>query len=256
MNRKLVLLNLALLALVATLVWVLRVRWQETQQRESEVLRRSVPVRATIPLQPVAPVAPARPTEYIQVAQQTLFSKDRNPNIEVPPPPTPPPPPPMPPLPAVHGTMNLFGDHVVILSSGQIAQKSFRTGDQIGQFKIVSFDNEKITLEWDGGKVERTLRELAAKDAPSQAAPTQRASGLMQPPQVTQIFAPAPAPSTSNEISTKTPDGSPQLGVPFGGGQYACVMGDKSPAGTVNGNFRKVIATTMMGPSCHWEPIK
>jgi hypothetical protein len=255
MNRKLVLLNLALLALVATLVWVLRVRWLEAQQRESEVLRRSVPARPTIPLQPVAPVAYARPTEYIQVAQQTLFSKDRNPNVEIPPPPTPPPPPPMPPLPAVHGTMNLFGDHVVILSSGQVPQKSFRTGDKVGQFKIVSFDNEKITLEWDGGKVERTLRELASKDAPSQAAPTQRPSGLMQPPQVTPIFPVAAPAASSTEISSKTADGSPQLGVDMGG-QHACVMGDKSPAGTVLGNFRKVIANTMMGPSCHWEPIK
>ena len=250
MNRKLILLNLALLALVATLGWVLRVHWLEAQQRENEVLRRSVAARPTIPLQPVAAVTPARPTEYIQVAQQTLFSKDRNPNVEIPPPPAPPPKPQMPPLPAVHGTMNLFGDHVVILSNGQITQKSYRPGDRIGPFKIASFDNEKIAFDWDGQIVERTLRELAAKEASPQAAPTQRA-GLSQPPQVTQVYAPTPV----ADLSSKPADGSPQLGVDMGG-QHACVMGDKSPAGTVLGNFRKVIANTMMGPSCHWEPIK
>ena len=246
MNRKLIFLNLLLVALVGTLGWVLRVRWLAAQQRESEVLRRYVPPRVVIPLQPVAAVAPAQPTQYIQVAQQTLFSKDRNPNVEIPPPPAPPPRPVMPPLPSVHGTMNLFGDHVVILSNGQIPQKSFRPGDQIGVFKIVKFDSEKITFEWDSENVERTLRELAPKEAPPQAAPTQQRA--QQQTQVTPIAA-------STEISTNPSDGSPQHGVDMGG-QHACVTGDKSPAGTVLGNFRKVIANTMMGPSCHWEPIK
>src|SRR5258708_34166687 len=140
MNRKLVLLNLSLRARVGTLVWSLRVHYREAKQRGRETLQPPARARALAVLPPVIAPAPAYPTEYIAVAQQMLFSKDRNPNVPVEVPPPPPPPPPMPALPEAYGVMNLFGDHVVILSLGKTARKSYRTGDSIGPFKILRFD--------------------------------------------------------------------------------------------------------------------
>src|ERR1051325_3528497 len=148
MNRRLLFLNLLLLAAVAGLVWTVRVRWIDAQNRERAMLQRSVPPRPIVPLQPVALPAPARPTEYVNVAQQMLFSRDRNPNVEVLPPPPPPPPKPVPPLPAVHGSMSAFGDHVVLLSLNGSQPKGYRQGDKIGEFKILEFDSEKIKFEW------------------------------------------------------------------------------------------------------------
>ena len=48
MNRRIVLLNLALLALVGALGWMLRANWLEAQARERAVLRRKVAPKAVL----------------------------------------------------------------------------------------------------------------------------------------------------------------------------------------------------------------
>jgi hypothetical protein len=194
--------------------------------------------------------------EYIGVAQQFLFSKDRNPNVEPPPPPAPPPPPPpMPPLPDVHGVMNMFGDHVVILSSTKDKQKSYRAGDQVGVFKLVSFDNENIVFDWDGKEVKRTIRDLLAKGpAPQQQGGPQQAQSQAE----TTPNAPPPLGISSvGEISAAkaAAEQNPALGTPMGNNLYACKAGDNTPAGTVVNGHRKVIITVLMGKSCHWEKV-
>jgi hypothetical protein len=254
MNRKLVLLNLALLALVGTLVWSLRVHYLEAKQRERETLQRTARARSLAALPPVVAPAPAYPAEYIAVAQQMLFSKDRNPNVPEEPKPLPPPPPPMPALPEAYGVMNLFGDHVIILSLGKNAQKSYRTGDSIGPFKVVRFDSESVVFEWDGKEVERPIRELLAKNDPQKSPPQQQAPYQAPgPPQASTTQAPSVQPIS--EISSSNADKNPTLGTDMGQGYRACSSGDTSPAGTVLNGYKKVIGRTVMGPSCHWEKV-
>ena len=109
----------------------------------------------------------------------------------------------------------------------------------------MSFDRDKITLDWNGKMVERKLEELAPKESPQQAA------------------APAP-PATSSGTGVKAlsspaaslaNDKNPQLGQDMGSGFRACVAGENSPAGTVLDGYRKVISQGLMGQSCFWEKV-
>ena len=81
MNRKILLLNLCLLALLASLGWMLRVRWLEARAKERAVLSQAP--RHTELLPPPSPAlpAPAVASEYQEVVAKTLFSKDRDPNV-------------------------------------------------------------------------------------------------------------------------------------------------------------------------------
>ena len=158
---------------------------------EQAVLSRPAHLR-TLPPPPSPPAAaPVSPADYLEVAQKTLFSKDRNPNVVVDPPPPPKPEPPMPALPVYWGQMS-FGDPVVILTAAKAPeQKSYHAGDNVGDFKLVAFDNDSITFDWNGKQVERKLLELAPKDA---AAGTGSAGRVppAPPAQVTNISPAAP----------------------------------------------------------------
>src|SRR5262245_47509977 len=105
MNRKMLLLNLVLLALVAGLLWTLRGQWREVQSRVRALRERQVQAKPVMP--PPAPetAKPVVPAQYFEVADKTLFSRDRNSSVVVEPPPPAPAPPPMPDLPFYSGQM-------------------------------------------------------------------------------------------------------------------------------------------------------
>jgi hypothetical protein len=168
MNRRIVLLNVALVALVGALGWALRANWLEAQAREHAVLRRRVPPKAVLAPPSYPGVQPPAPAEYIDVANKMLFSKDRNPTVMVEPP-KPAPEPVMPALPNYSGQMSI-GEPVIFLNVGRDVQHSYHAGDKIGDFKLVSFDEDKIVFEWNGKNVERKLEELRPRQILAQAA--------------------------------------------------------------------------------------
>jgi len=249
MNRKIFLLNLALVALAGVLAWQMRIRWNNAQAHERDVFAQSPRVKQILAPPPPPVIKTATPADYVDVAQRTLFARDRNPNVIVDPPPTPPPPPPMPALPHYHGQMSL-GAPIVILSLGSAEQKGYHAGDEIGPFKLLSFDRENITFEWRGEPVQRTLVELRPKEAVVASNVSTPGPAPAQVQQVQSLSSVAPATSSLNAPS------NPTLGVDMGGGFRGCAPGDNSPAGTVLGGYRKVIARNLMGTSCHWEPAK
>lgn len=243
MSRKLILLNLALLAVAAWLGWLLHVRWLEGEAEVRAIFQQAARAKAVLPPPPLAPIPAVTSTEYVEVAQKTLFSKDRNPNVVIETPP-PKPEPPMPALPFYFGQIT-FGEPVVLLSvtsNGQ--QKSYRAGDKVGPFELVGFDSEKIRLSWNGKTVERRLQELEPKEPVQQQAPV-------------QAPAPAAAPVVKSLSASSSSDDNrnPQLGQDMGGGFRACANGDKSPAGTVLDGYKKVISQTLMGESCFWQKV-
>jgi hypothetical protein len=251
MNRKIVSLNLALLALIGLLVWQLRERREQASARERAVLLKGGRNQALLAPPPPPPVPPVAPAEYIDTVQKMLFSKDRNPNviIDVPPPPPPPPPPPkMPALPHYYGQIRFGGDPVVILSGAAANnQKGYAVGEQIGEFKVVSFDHDSITFDWNGQEVVRTLAELKPKDVP----PPQQPAAAQTPAQ----------PAASNGVVSIGANGSngnlpSVVGNDMGAGNFACKMDDTSPAGTVAGGYKKVVTRGLMGNSCYWEQVK
>ncbi|HWP83706.1 MAG TPA: hypothetical protein VNN17_00820 [Terriglobia bacterium] len=251
MNRRIVLLNLVLLALAGVLGWRIRERWLASERQQTAVLKKDVPPAPVLPPEPAPAIQPPTPADYIDVAQHTLFSRDRDPNVvvvvEAPPPP--PPPPPRPPLPRYHGQMAL-ADPVVILSlDGKL--KRYRAGEKIGEFTVAGWDQSTLTLEWNGERIESELETL--KPPPEELA---RAKGA--PPAKPQAAAQAPAAAkaaNTGEMGSKGKDegkGKPGRQV---GAFRTCEPGDNSPAGTVADGYRKVMSVGLMGAECHWEPI-
>lgn len=263
MNRKMLLLNLVLLALVAGLLWTLRGQWREVQSRVRALRERQVQAKPVMP--PPAPEAPKPvvPAQYFEVADKTLFSRDRNPSVLVDPAPAPPAPPPMPDLPFYSGQMAL-GEPVVFLSTAKIPQRSYHAGDTIADFRVVGFDRDKMVFEFKGKTIERPLSELRPKETTPASQSTDLANGS-----ATNNAPPAPnAPSaltlakpkdaSGSETGDKTDSGSidSMLGPDLGGGQRACVEGDNSPSGTVHNGYKKVSMISLLGPLCHWEQTK
>lgn len=243
MNRKFMALNLALLVLAASLGWHMRRRWLDSKEHERAALQRAAQPRPILPPPPAAQMKPVTSIEYQDVAQRTLFSQDRNPNVVLPPPPPPKPEPPLPPLPSYHGQMAI-GDPVVILSTASnSAQKRYHAGEEIGPFKLVGFDHEKITFDWNGKTVERKLEELTSKEAP----PPQQVANTAAPP--------PPAQAAGSLASAPAANSGPALGLEQASGMRGCAPGDTSPAGTVLDGFKKVTNQTLMGKSCWWEPV-
>jgi hypothetical protein len=241
MNRKILALNLGLLALLGTLGWMARAHWREARAQHLATLAK--PPRGSAQLPPPSPRPPEAvvPANYLEVAQKTLFSKDRNPNVIIeppPPPPAPKPEEPPPPRPEYHGQMGL-GVPVAFLSTEKGGQKGFRAGDEVGPFKLVAFDRDTITFEWK----DKTLRYPLAELKPKEPSPA-KAGGL----------APGQVVSASPIIGIST-DNKPVLG-PANGGVRGCIAGDNSPAGTVKDGFKKSITPGMFGPMCQWEPIQ
>jgi len=247
MNRKIILLNVLLLALLVWLGIQLRASWLESKAREAAIL-----ARAAKPGQPAAPprvpgVNPAVPAEYIEVAQRMLFSKDRDPNVLIEPPAPPPPPPPekpVPPLPGYYGQMSI-GEPVILLSIDRTPQKSYHVGDKVGEFKLAAFDRDTVTLEWNDKTLVHNVKELVPKEP--------------EKPVVQAAAAPA-SPATNNaKAATKmgsnnAPKADPAIG-PLNGRFATCLPEDHSPDGTIKDGFRKKVVPGMMGETCMWEPI-
>lgn len=238
MKRNLVLLDLLLMALTGVLGWQFRQNWLAARLREQKLMAQQATAKPPVPLSAQPPVTPVVAGNYLDVAARVLFSKDRNPNVEVIPPPAPPP---MPALPAAHGYMN-FGEPAVILTAkpgGQ--QKTYRPGDVVGEFKLVSVNNDDIVFEWSGKEVRRKLADITARAAPPPA------------PEA----APAPAAAAAKaEASTLSAAAKAGPGVSMGGEQRACNAGDTTPAGTTQDGFRKVTQASPFGNKCWWEPVK
>jgi len=250
-NRKLILLNLLLLALAGWLFWTLRAKWIEMHRHEYAVLAASARARRVPEAPPMPLIKPITAAEYNEVAQKTLFAKDRNPDVIVdPPPPAPPapPPPPMPELPAYYGTIALFGDPVVLLSLKNGPQKKYHAGDQVGPFQLISFDREKVVFEWDGKTVERRPDELKGKAAAAAPAAGDD-SGANEPPTRVQPVKLIPDPPPN------APKLSDKLGADNGNGVRMCVKGDTTPAGTIIDGYKKVVTMNMFGETCMWQAV-
>ncbi len=156
MNRKIVLLNLALLAAIAGLGLDAAQALAGGRGREA---RRDEPQGAAAggDASPTpAPVAAVSPSDYLEVATKTLYSSDRNPNVIVDAPKPPPPPPPMPALPVYYGQMT-FGDPVVILTvAGAPAAEELFGGPAGGRFQAgrVHSRDHQVRLERQGSRAQ------------------------------------------------------------------------------------------------------
>ena len=238
MKRKLLLANLALLALSVAGGMHLRREWTEAHAREGDVLRKRMRLAPPPPISPLPAAAPVKADGYSDIAQKMLFSRDRNPVVVV----EPPPPPkvvPMPPLPLFHGVVDLGDGAMAIMSVGPKGpHRDYQPGDQVGDFKLVAVNNEELVLEWDGKTITKNVDEILDRSTSAPAAPGPVA---------------AAAPASAAPPVAKAPAAP---GGDLNGGIKACQPGDTSPAGTVADGMRKVIKPSPFGSKCYWETEK
>lgn len=238
MNRKLLILDCVLAAVLIYAGFQFRRQWQGTKAREAARLHVHVPAAPPPPFTPLAEQPPVLASGYASIADKMLFTPSRNPNvvIEVPPPP---PPKPVPPLPVYHGMMNFGeGGPIAILSvSAGAPHEAVRPGEMIGQFKLVSVNSEEIVLEWDGKEIHKAVDEIATRMISEDDQPAARSAAA-------PAAAAAPAPVRSGP------------GEDTGRGFKTCDMRDTTPDGAVVGGFRKVTYPTPFGQACRWETVR
>jgi hypothetical protein len=239
LNRKLVLLNLVLLAVAAYAGWQLRVRWIAAKERAAVELSKRIKPLPPPPFTPLPAAPPVVPATYAQIAQQDLFDRSRNPTVEVVVPP-PPPPKPMPPLPVYHGQMNIGSGPMAILSKTANGQhEALRAGESIGQFKLVDVTTEEIAFEWEGKIIRKNVDELLDRTASSPQAAAAAA-------RTEQPAAPPPPPQPKSAVGP---------GADTGRGFKACDPNDNMPMGSVVDGYRKVPYATPFGEACRWDPV-
>jgi hypothetical protein len=242
LKRKLQLLNVVLLGLIVVVGFRIHNVWKNARERETRMLNIHVPLEKAVPLMPLPQFAATSAIKYSDVAQNMLFSRDRNPNVIYDPPAPAPPPPPMPALPTFYGMMKFRTPGIILSEKPGAPQKTYHAGEQVGPFKLVAFDDSHVTLDWDGKKVERNIEELVEK------APTAGAGNAQNTPSAAQA-----APAAAVQNVAPLPLGP---GVDIGGGFHGCQANDSTPSGTVQNGLRKIETATPFGKSCKWEPVK
>ncbi len=242
MNRKLIFLNLALVALAGAAAVQLRSRWVADHARAAVELHPRVAPIAAPPFTPALAPTAVLPSNYNNVAQKDLFDPSRNPDVpvELPPaPPPPPPPPPMPPLPLYHGSMNLGDGPVAIMSVTAAAKhEAIKPGEMIGPFKLIDITRDDLTLEWNGQLIRKQLYELQSRSLPA-SQPVNTAS--TEPGMVAAEASGAAVREGSGEATT------------FG---FKTMPAQRHGSyGTVKDGYKKVSIPTPFGNACIWDPV-
>jgi len=241
LRKNLWVIDLALIGLIFFTWTNLRDRWAQAEQREQVLMRRSLPQLAVPFIPALANVGPVTSSAYNEVAQQFLFSRDRNPNVILDPPPPPPAPKPMPDLPLAYGVIDLgAGPTIMLAEKSGALQRGYRVGEVVGAFKILALNSHDISLQWEDKIVNRKIEEIVDKNAMKASTPPPQGNAppISTQPQVTQLAPVKTGPGV--ELGEKT---------------RACQPGDTSPAGTVRDGYRKSVNKTPFGESCRWESV-
>jgi hypothetical protein len=242
LNRKLVILDVTLAAGAICGGLQFHSQWVAAKARQAEIVRNSVkpappPAVAPLPQEPAV-----LPSGYKEIAVKTLFDPSRNPDVPVDPPPPPAPPKDPPPLPDFHGMMDLGDGPFAILSpAGELGQQEVHVGGMIGPFKLLAFNRQEITLEWDGREIHKRVDEH-----PNHGGGTPQGGGTgggiipgIAPPPVAE--------------GRKTEMGP---GQDLTGSIKACQSGDSSAPGTVVDGYRKEVRITPFGTAqCTWTAV-
>jgi len=241
LKKRLILLDLALVALIALAGGRLRQNWLEARKRESVVLRAPQKPLPPPPFAPLPRLEPLAAAAYVEVAQKMLLSPDRNPTVVV----EAPKPKPLPPFPVAHGVLNLGDGPVAILSEkAGSPHRGYQPGEKIGELKLVAVDPRELVFEWEGQRIAKKVEELRERTASQPGAAS--AAGA------------EPARSAAVEATSTTvaPDRPLGPGESAGGGVRACQPGDSTPPGTVVDGMRKMVSVSPFGKVCRWEPAK
>lgn len=231
--------NLLLTVAIGLFVWQGREELHKARIERRENLNPAIKPMATTHTTPAPKPDAAQPVKYADVATKDLFSKDRNPNVIIEPPKIEAPKP-MPPLPLVYGVLGLPSGTKAIMSEKKgDSSRPVKTGDTIGEFKIVSLDTKNIVFDWDGKQISKNIDDLI--DRSTQAAAS---------------AAPAVAAAAAAAGAKPAAPLGPGKAEP-GGTDRPCVSGEKAPNGTVVDGYKISFVESPFGRiNCHWSPVK
>lgn len=243
LKPKLIAIDLLLVLAIAAIAWQGRLQLRQAQAERRENLNPAVMKPAAVP--PAIPQPepePAQPLKYVDVATKNLFAKDRNPDVIMDPPKVEAAKP-MPPLPLVYGVLGLPGGTRAIMADRKGAgSKPVKSGDMIGEFRIVSLDTKNIVFDWDGTRISENIDDLMDRSGP--------AAGGQQTALVPGSAIAAPNARTG---VPPRPGGKPDNGH----ADRPCVAGDNSPPGTVADGYKKFGIISPFGViNCHWVPVQ
>ncbi len=250
MNRKLLVLNVVLGAAAVYGGFQLHSEWVAAKARQA-AMPGPAPKAPPAPLVARLPQQPAvLPSGYKGIAEDTLFDPSRNPNIPVDAPPPPPPPKEPPPLPSYHGMMD-FGDPqgpiALITENDAPGHEEVHAGEMVGGFKLVAFNRQEMTLEWDGRIIHKRLNEGGSEPAKAKAA-------AVEPITTNGVIPGQAAPDTGPQPQQQATQLGP--GVEVTDTTKACQQNDSTPAGTVADGYRKVTRVTALGTvQCFWSAV-
>jgi hypothetical protein len=232
-------LDVALIAAVVCAGVRARDQVRAARKREAAILSRKVAPAAPPPLAPLAPVPPAMPSDYVSIAQNTLFDRSRNSTVVVETPAAPPPKP-MPALPFYHGQMRLPGEGpIVILSLGANTEhQGLHLGEEIGPFKLLEATSQELAFEWEGQVIRKSLDDLLDRGG---------SRGAMS-------AAASPRPAAAPQPALKAAQVGP--GADIGSGSKACAPNDNYSDGAVVDGYRKSTIGSPFGGQCRWDPVK
>lgn len=239
MNRKLLVLDIVLVAAVVYVGFQLRDEARAAKVREAAALNQQLKPPPPPQYRPQPPEPPIMNSAYLNIPDKMLWDRSRNSVVVVEPPPPPPPPPPMPPLPVYHGMMSLGSSGLTAFFSlsANTQHQPIHIGESIGQFKLLSVNSDEIALEWNGQEVRKTVAELSGLKGTPAVQVAQERTEVGPPPAV----APPPVKSGPGEMTAF--------------GSKTCFINDGNAEGTVIEGFKKVNHTNPFGTNCTWEPV-
>lgn len=243
MRRRLFYLNALLILGIIAAGAALKNRWDEARLREETLRAGGLKPLRSPGTKPIPTTKPVAATNYADVSAHVLFSKDRNPTVIIEKP-APPPEPPVPPLPKVFGMMSIGEPRIVMTDGRGNNQRSYRAGEQVGDFQLVAFDAKTVKFKWREKTIEERVDKLMAE-------------AMTVPTAAPAAPAGAPAPAAAKGPTSLSGTGSTASpGSELGNGTRSCQAGDNLPAGSVSNGMKKVIVANPFGNSCYWEPVK
>jgi hypothetical protein len=236
LRRKLLILDVALIAAAVYAGVRVHSSFQAVKERENAVLARRAAPPAPPQVPALAPVPPVLPVDYADIAQKMLLDKSRNSTVIVETPPAPPPVP-VPPLPFYHGQMRLPGEApLVILSETAGAQhQGIHPGDMIGPFKLLEATSRELAFGWQDKIIRKNVDDLIDHSGASAAA-----SAPAAPRSAQAAAAPPPSPVKAGPGQDLNPD------------VKACVPNDSYEDGASVDGYRKSVTHSPFGVSCQW----
>lgn len=243
MKGKFIALNILLVVVLGAVIWNGRQQLRQARaKRQQNISSVSKPVVAP-PAPPVAKPDAAQPAKYAEVATKNLFSKDRNPDIVIDPPKVEPPKP-MPPLPVVTAVLGLpSGTRALMAERKGLDSRPVKSGDTIGEFKIVSLDTQNVVFDWDGKQISKSIDDLIDRSTPTTA------TGQGAVPQGPAVAAAA----VNKQPAALVGPGKAQEGK----AERPCVPGDTSPNGAVVDGYKLSFKDSPFGRiGCHWSPVQ